>query len=78
MKKTIFLLYITDAWNSNPVLLVPCTTKKIALKLAKNDAKYREKQLTEYEVNFLEEYYQTQGRDENYQIEEIKLNTLEL
>lgn len=76
MKKSIFLLYVTDAWNRNPILLSSCTTKKIALKFAKNDAINENKQLSEWEYEFLVKTNQTQGREENYIIQEIKLNTL--
>jgi hypothetical protein len=76
MKKSIFLLYVTDAWYRNPILLTSCTTKKIALKLAKNDAINENKPLSELEYEFLVKSNQTQGREENYIIQEIKLNTL--
>lgn len=76
MAKSIFNLSVTDAWNSNADLLTPCTTKKIALKLAKQDAKNKNKPLSEWDCEFLANTNQTQGRAENYLIEEVEINVL--
>lgn len=75
----IFVLYTTDAWlsyNSRDIIAI-CTTFKNAIKLAKQHARQEDDNpLSKYEIDFLIEHYQTQGRDTNYYIEELDKNTL--
>lgn len=73
-----YILYTTDAWlsYSSRDIIAVCSTLKNAVKLAKQHSKDNDNCLNAYEVSFLLEKYQTQGRELNYCIEEVDKNTL--
>lgn len=74
----MYILYQTDAWlsYSSRDLIGVCTTKEKALILARRQAKRSGKKLTEDEIANLTDIMQTQGRDINYSIEKVPVNTL--
>lgn len=73
-----YLLYIGDAWLSTRSLelIAVCDTLEHTIPLAKEFAKSENEPLDEQAENFLATYFQTQGRDTNFLIELIELNTL--
>ena len=74
----MYILYQTDAWlsYSSRDLNGVCTTKEKALILARRQAKRSGKKLTEDEMANLTDIMQTQGREINYSIEKVPVNTL--
>ena len=81
MAKQIFVLYQTDVWHldSNDTVIGVFTSPQMAIdKLAKNLKESEEfNALSIEDKNNLLRIYQTQGRDDNYRIEERTLNELE-
>lgn len=74
----MYLLFQTDAWlsYSSRDLIGVCTTKEKALILARRHAKRNGEKLNDDERANLIKLMQTQGRDTNYQIEKVHINTL--
>ena len=76
---SIYLVYTTDAWNSysSRELIGVCTTLANCMKVIRADVSEGEKEkLSEDDKKMLERYRQTQGREENYDIEEVNKNIL--
>lgn len=76
---SIYLVYTTDAWNnySSRELISVCTTLTNCMKVIRADVREGEKEkLSEDDKKTLERYRQTQGREENYDIEEVNKNIL--
>lgn len=77
--KTVFLLYEADGFLStqSQVLIAACLTKEKAIYFAKKTApEFMGEKLTKWELEFLKENNQTQGRTINYLIKEIQTNKL--
>lgn len=74
----MYILYQADAWlsYSSRDLIGVCTTKEKALILARRQAKRSGEKLTEDDIANLSNIMQTQGRDINYSIEKVSVNTL--
>ena len=76
---SIYLVYTTDAWNnySSRKIIGVCTTLANCMKVVRADVREGDKEkLSEDDKKTLDCYRQTQGREENYDIEEVEKNTL--
>ena len=75
----IYLVYTADAWNnySSREIIGVCTTLANCMKVIREDIRKGDKEkLSEDDKKTLEYYRQTQGRIENYDIDEVDKNTL--
>lgn len=70
--KTVYIVFSTDAWHSHTskVLFGVFTSHEIAVKTIKKTHK-----LNEWDITSLCDINQTQGRNTNFVIEEITINT---
>ena len=75
----IYLVYTADAWHSysSREIIGVCTTLENCMKVIRADIRKGDKEkLSEDDKKMLEYQRQTQGRNENYDIEEVEKNTL--
>lgn len=79
MKKEVFLLYSGNAWleYSSLKLLAVCSSKEKAIIFAKKDARKNKDRLSDYDLMMLQDYKQTQGRDNNYLIAPVNMDELD-
>jgi hypothetical protein len=68
---TVFTLFETNAWNSEPILVGVFSTKEKAIQSAIADSKNR---LSKDDLNGLKSDDQTQGREINYDIQKVELD----
>ena len=75
----IFVVNTTNAWHnpSSRDMIGLCTTFDNCMKVIRADIrKYKKEKLSDKEKEFLLNYRQTQGRNENYEILELDKNVL--
>lgn len=77
-RKFVFSVGCGDAWLSYSSItpIAMATTREKAIKLIVQDAEKNEIELTDYDLYNLREIGQTQGKDTNYIIDLIELDTL--
>ena len=78
MGNYVFSVSSGDAWlSTNSLSLIAITTTRDkAIGLIREDAKRCGIELTDFDIQCLEDIWQTQGNEINYIIEMVKLNTL--
>ena len=75
----IYLVYTTDVWHSysSRDIIGVCTTFLNCMKVIRAHVKNLKRERLSGDNEYdLEKYHQTQGREENYDIEEVEKNTL--
>ena len=77
-RKFVFSIGCGDAWLSYTSLtpIAMATTREKAIELIAQHAENNEIELTDYDLYNLREIGQTQGKDTNYIIDLIELDTL--
>lgn len=77
-RKFVFSVGCGDAWLSytsiTPIAIA--TTRKKAIELIVQDADKNDIKITDFDIQCLEDIGQTQGKDTNYIIDLIELDTL--
>ena len=75
--KTIFIIFVTDAWNSNKQMIIVASTRKNGMKLLNTwIRKNHYDPLDQDDLENLERINQTQGRNVNFQIEPTEMNVI--
>lgn len=77
-RKFVFSVGCGDAWLSHSSItpIAITTTREKAIELIVQDAEKNEIELTDYDLDNLLEIGQTQGKESNYIIDLIELDTL--
>jgi hypothetical protein len=77
-RKFVFTVSCGDAWLSHSSItpIAITTTREKAIELIAQHAENNEIELTDYDLYNLKEIGQTQGKDTNYIIDLIELDTL--
>lgn len=77
-RKFVFSVGCGDAWLScssiTPIAIA--TTKQKAIELVVQDAEKNDIEITDFDIQCLEDIGQTQGKETNYIIDLIELDTL--
>lgn len=74
----VYILYQTDAWlsHASKQIIAICSTTPKAVEMARENAEEQREPLKDDDINMLDSYSQTQGRDTNYLIEEAEINRI--
>lgn len=77
-RKFVFTVGCGDAWmnHSSITPIAITTTRKRAIELIVQDAEKNDIEITDFDIQCLEDIGQTQGKETNYIIDLIELNTL--
>lgn len=77
-RKFVFTVGCGDAWMSHSSItpIAITTTRKRAIELIAQDAEKNDIEITDFDIQCLEDIGQTQGKETNYIIDLIELDTL--